>query len=168
MNYSMRETHLQANSSEWVFIRKPCTVSELPTELEALKESPELTVKLNCSLRKTLRATGSVKFNSASDQHNSLMEEFSTSIASFWITISLLLIFVLISLILSFFIFIIIYAIIIAFLVISHLMLYVDVYTEAVVLSILIRLLDKTNQLTGYVYVRIKVRDLAMPSMFSC
>ena len=47
-------------------------------------------------------------------------------------------------------------------------MLYVDVYTEAVVLSILIRLLDKTNQLTGYVYVRIKVRDLAMPSMFSC
>ena len=45
MNYTMRETHLQANSSEWVFIRKPCTVSELPTELEALKESPELTVK---------------------------------------------------------------------------------------------------------------------------
>ena len=46
MNYTMRETHLQANSSEWVFIRKPCTVSELPTELEALKESPEFTVKL--------------------------------------------------------------------------------------------------------------------------
>ena len=121
MNYTIRETHLQANSSERDFIRKPCKVSELPTELEALKESPELTVKLNCSLRETLRATGSVKFNSASDQHNSLMEEFSTSIASFWITISLLLIFVLISLILSFFIFIIIYAIIIAFLVINHL-----------------------------------------------
>ena len=46
MNYTMRETHLQANSSEWVFIRKPWIVSELPTELEALKESPELTVKL--------------------------------------------------------------------------------------------------------------------------
>ena len=29
-----------------VNLRKPCTVSELPTELEALKESPELTVKL--------------------------------------------------------------------------------------------------------------------------
>ena len=44
--------HLQANvnSSEWVFIRKPCTVSELPTELEALKESPELTVKLKLFL----------------------------------------------------------------------------------------------------------------------
>ena len=38
------------------------------------------------------------------------MEEHSTSIASFWVTISLLLIFELISLILSFFIFIIIYA----------------------------------------------------------
>ena len=50
--YTMRETHLQANvnSSEWVFIRKPCTVSELPTELEALKESPELTVKLKLFL----------------------------------------------------------------------------------------------------------------------
>ena len=46
MNYTRLETHLQANSSEWVFTRKPCTVSELPTELEALKESPELTVKL--------------------------------------------------------------------------------------------------------------------------
>ena len=96
------------------------------------------------------------------------MEEFSTSIASFWITISLLFIFVLISLILSFFIFIIIYAIIITFLVINHLMSYVDVYTEAVVISFLIRSLDKTNQLTGKVYVRIKVRDLAMRSMFSC
>ena len=61
------------------------------------------------------------------------MEEFSTSIASFWVTISLLLIFVLI---LSSFIFIIIYASIeIAFLVINHLMLYADVYTEAVVTS---------------------------------
>ena len=117
-----------------------------------LKESPELTVKLKLFLTITLRATGSVKFNSASDQHKSLMEEFSTSIASFWITISLLLIFVLISLILSFFIFIIIYVIIIALLVINHLMSHVDVYTEAVVLSILIRLLDKTNQLTGNVY----------------
>ena len=28
------------------FIRKPCAVSELRTELEALKESPELTVQL--------------------------------------------------------------------------------------------------------------------------
>ena len=64
------------------------------------------------------------------------MEEFSTSIESFWVTISLLLIFELISLILSFFIFIIIYAsIVIAFLVINHRMSYVDVYTEAVVIS---------------------------------
>ena len=77
-----------------------------------------------------------MKFNSVSDQHNSLMEEFSTSIASFWVTISLLLIFVMISLILSFFIFINNYAIIvIAFLVINHLMSYVDVYTEAFVIS---------------------------------
>ena len=52
MNYTMRETHLQANSSEWVFIRKPCTVSELPTELEALKESPELTIELKLFLSK--------------------------------------------------------------------------------------------------------------------
>ena len=79
----MRETHLQANSSEGVFIRKPCTVSELPTELEALKESPELTVKLKLFLKYTLRATGSVKFNSVFDQHYSLMEESSTSKASF-------------------------------------------------------------------------------------
>ena len=50
MNYTMRETHLQANSSEWVFIRKPCTVSDLPTELEALEESPQLTVKLKLFL----------------------------------------------------------------------------------------------------------------------
>ena len=77
-----------------------------------------------------------MKFNSVSDQHNSLKEEFSTSIASFWVTISLLSIFALISLILSFFIFIIIYAIIvIAFLVINHLMSYVEVYTEAFVIS---------------------------------
>ena len=27
------------------FIEKPCVLSELPTELEALRESPELTVK---------------------------------------------------------------------------------------------------------------------------
>ena len=47
MNYTMRETHLQANSSECIFYqRKPCTVSELPTELKGLKESPELTVQL--------------------------------------------------------------------------------------------------------------------------
>ena len=80
-----------------------------------------------------------MKFNSVSDQHNSRIEEFSTSIASFWVTISLLLIFVLISLILfSFFIFIITYAsIVIAFLVINHLMSYVDIYTEAVVIQFL-------------------------------
>ena len=61
------------------------------------------------------------------------MEEFGTSIASFWVTVSLLLhlIFVLISLILSFFVFIII-----AYLVINLLTSYVDVYTEAVVISI--------------------------------
>ena len=46
MSYTMRETHLQANSSEGVFIRKSCTESELPSELEALKESPKLAVKL--------------------------------------------------------------------------------------------------------------------------
>ena len=80
-----------------------------------------------------------MKFNSVSDQHNSRIEEFSASIASFWVTISLLLIFVLISLILfSFFIFIITYAsIVIAFLVINHLMSYVDIYTEAVVIQFL-------------------------------
>ena len=56
-----------------------------------------------------------MKFSSVFDQRNSLMKEFSTSIASFWATISLLLhlIFVLISLILSFFVFIIIDAIIV-------------------------------------------------------
>ena len=65
------------------------------------------------------------------------MEEFSTLIASVWVTISLLSIFVLISLILSFFIFIIIYAIIvIAFLVINHLISYVDVYSETFVFSV--------------------------------
>ena len=80
-----------------------------------------------------------MKSNSVSDQHNSLTEEFSTSIASFWVTISLLLIFVLISLILfSLFIFIITYApIVIAFLVINHLMSCVDIYTEAVVIQFL-------------------------------
>ena len=46
----MRETDLQANSSEGVFIRKPCTISELPTELGALKESPELTVNFKLFL----------------------------------------------------------------------------------------------------------------------
>ena len=68
------------------------------------------------------------------------MEEFSTSIASFWVTVSLPLhlIFVLISLILSFFVFIII-----AYLVINLLTSYVDVYTEAVVISI--RYLKKIN-----------------------
>ena len=61
------------------------------------------------------------------------MEEFSTLIASFWVAISLLSIFVLIS---SFFPFITIYAIIvIAFLVINRLMSYVDIYTEAFVIS---------------------------------
>ena len=106
------------------FIVKPCVLSELPTELEAERESPALTVKTE-----TVRhVIGSVKFNSVSDQRNSLMEEFSPSIASFWVTISLLLIFVLI---LSSFIFIIIYASIeIAFLVINYLMLYADVYID--------------------------------------
>ena len=70
------------------------------------------------------------------------MEEFSTSKASFLVTISLLLhlIFVSISLILSFFVFIIIYAIIvIACLAINLLMPCVDAYTEAVVVSICIK-----------------------------
>ena len=70
------------------------------------------------------------------------MEEFSTSKASFWVTIYLLLhlIFVLISLILSFFVFIIIYAIIvIAYLVLNLLIPDVDVYTEAVVISACIK-----------------------------
>ena len=80
-----------------------------------------------------------MKFDGVSDQHNSRIEEFSTSIASCWVTISLLLIFVLIPLILfSFFIFIITNAsIVIAFLVINHLMSYVDIYTEAVVIQFL-------------------------------
>ena len=61
------------------------------------------------------------------------MDEFSTSIARFWVTVSLLLhlSFVLISLILSSFVFIII-----AYLVINLLTSYVHVYTEAVVISI--------------------------------
>ena len=92
------------------------------------------------------------KVDSVSDQHNSLMEEFSTSFASFCFWISL---------ILSFFIFIIIYAsIVIAFLAINHLMSYVDVYTEAVFILMFKEwracdVLDKTNQLTGNVYVKI-------------
>ena len=70
------------------------------------------------------------------------MEKFSTSKASFQVTISLLLhlVFVLISLILSFFVFIIIYSIIeIAYLVINLLMPYVDIYTEAVAISIYVK-----------------------------
>ena len=63
------------------------------------------------------------------------MEEFSTSVTSFWVTISLLLIFVLISLILSFFIFIIIYAIIVFSFLVLVFMWYVDVYTKAAVIS---------------------------------
>ena len=70
------------------------------------------------------------------------MEEFSTSKASFLVTISLLLhlIFVLTSFIIYFSVFAIIYTIIvIAYLVINLLMPYVDVYTEAVVISICIK-----------------------------
>ena len=104
-------------------------VSEPPNELQVLKESLELTVKTQTVWH----------VNSVFDQHNSLMEEFSTSIASFWVSITLLLhlFFVLISLILSFFV--------------SYHHLYnycnhvfsdqssnVDVYTEAVVISICI------------------------------
>ena len=106
-------------------------VSEPPNELQVLKESLELTVKTQTVWH----------VNSVFDQHNSLMEEFSTSIASFWVSITLLLhlFFVLISLILSFFVFIIIYPIIvITYLVINLLMSYVDVYTEAIVISICI------------------------------
>ena len=107
-------------------------VSEPPNELQALKESLEFTVKTQTVWH----------VNSVFDQHNSLMEEFSTSIASFWVSISLLLhlfFVVLISLILSFFVFIIIYPIIvITYLVINLLMSYVDVYTEAIVISICI------------------------------
>ena len=67
-----------------------------------------------------------MKFGSVFDQRNSLMEEFSILIASFWATISLLLH--------LFFVLIIIDAIIvIAYSVINLLMSYVDVYTEAVV-----------------------------------
>ena len=46
MNYTMRETIYKRTLQSESFIRKPCTVSELSTELEALKESPELTVQL--------------------------------------------------------------------------------------------------------------------------
>ena len=84
------------------FIEKPIVYSVLPTELEALRESPELTVKTETVGYVKLRATGSVKLNSVSAQHNSLIVEFSASIASYWVTISLLSIFVLISFILSF------------------------------------------------------------------
>ena len=93
-------------------------VSEPPNELQALKESLEFTVKTQTVWH----------VNSVFDQHNSLMEEFSTSIASFWVSISLLLHY-----------FIIIYPIIvITYLVINLLMSYVDVYTEAIVISICI------------------------------
>ena len=52
MNYSIRETHLQANSSKWVYQQTLYSkwAHELPTELEALKESPELTVKIKLFL----------------------------------------------------------------------------------------------------------------------
>ena len=83
MNNTMRETIYKQTLPSESFIRKPCTVSEQPTELEALTRSPEITVKRKLLGTLTSRATGSVKFNSVFDQHNSLMEESSTSKASF-------------------------------------------------------------------------------------
>ena len=44
MNYG-RPIYKRTFPSE-SFIEKPCVLSELPTEFEALRESPELTVKL--------------------------------------------------------------------------------------------------------------------------
>ena len=55
------------------FIEKPIVYCGLPTELEALRESPELTVKTETVGYVKLRATRSVKFNSVSGQHNSLI-----------------------------------------------------------------------------------------------
>ena len=45
-SWTIRETHLQTNScrASESFIEKPCVLSELPTELEAPRQSPELTV----------------------------------------------------------------------------------------------------------------------------
>ena len=104
-----------------------------------------------------------MKFNSVFYQHNSLMDQFSTWIASFWVTISLLLhsIFALISLILSFFVFIIIYAIaVIAYLVINLLMPYVDVYKEDVVVSICIKQINWPKMFTKIPrYITIKVKE---------
>ena len=76
MNYT-RDPFERTLPSE-SFIAEELTLCIKPTELEALIESPKLTVK-----------TETV---GVCDQHNSLMEEFSTSIASFWVKISLLLI----------------------------------------------------------------------------
>ena len=47
MNYTMPDTHIYKRGTlpSESFIEKPCTVTEPPTELEALKDSPELTVK---------------------------------------------------------------------------------------------------------------------------
>ena len=66
------------------FIAEELTVCIKPNELEALIKSPKLTVKTE--------TVGVCDQHSVCDQHNSLMEEFSTSIASFWVKISLLLI----------------------------------------------------------------------------
>ena len=46
------------------FIERPIVYCELPTELEALRESPELTVKTETVGYVKLRATGSEKFSS--------------------------------------------------------------------------------------------------------
>ena len=62
------------------------------------------------------------------------MEEFGTSIASFWVTISLLLHLVFLLFLSSF-----MQLIVIAYLVINLLMPYVDIYTEAVVISMCIK-----------------------------
>ena len=80
MNYTMRETHLQANSSEWIFIEKPCTVSEPPNELEALKESLELTVKTQTSRLVNISSNWISEIQQCFFyQHNSFLEEFMNS-----------------------------------------------------------------------------------------
>ena len=71
------------------FIEKPWKVSEPPTALEALKESPEWTIKTQ-TVRYVNITSNWISEISVFNQHNSLME-FSTSIASFWVTIFLLL-----------------------------------------------------------------------------
>ena len=60
-------------------------ISEPPNELEALKESLELTVKTQTVSHVKITSNWVSEIQRRFDQHNSFMEEFSASIASFYI-----------------------------------------------------------------------------------